>query len=149
MRRKLLSVCVCVFSTDVSCVAKTKYFWRRQRFLPSATKLGQGYIFTDVCHSVNRGVLPPGGACSGGCLFWGGACSLGGWVPVPWGFCSGGTWWRPPRTATAAGGTHPTGKHSCFLYFLSSSPKIRHLRQCILKLHSDRRESECESENFL
>ena len=26
----------------------------------------------------------------------------------------GGAWWRPPRTATAAGGTHPTGMHSCF-----------------------------------
>ena len=24
--------------------------------LPPATKLGQGYIFTGVCHSVNRGV---------------------------------------------------------------------------------------------
>ena len=26
-----------------------------------------------------------------------------------------GAWWRPtPRTATAAGGTHPAGMHSCF-----------------------------------
>ena len=25
----------------------------------------------------------------------------------------GGAWWRPPGTATAAGGTHPTGMHSC------------------------------------
>ena len=25
--------------------------------LPPATKLGQGYIFTGICHSVNRGVL--------------------------------------------------------------------------------------------
>ena len=24
-----------------------------------------------------------------------------------------GAWWRPPGTATAAGGTHPTGMHSC------------------------------------
>ena len=24
-----------------------------------------------------------------------------------------GAWWRPPQTATAAGGTHPTGMHSC------------------------------------
>ena len=35
------------------------------------------------------------------------------------GICSGGmsalggAWWRPPKTATAAGGTHPTGMHSC------------------------------------
>ena len=27
-------------------------------FLPPATKLEQGYIFTGVCHSVNRGGLP-------------------------------------------------------------------------------------------
>ena len=26
----------------------------------------------------------------------------------------GGAWWIPPRTATAAGGTHPTGMHSCY-----------------------------------
>ena len=40
-----------------------------------------------------------------GCLLPGGACSLGGaWF--------GGTWQRPPTT-TAAGGTHPTGMHSC------------------------------------
>ena len=25
----------------------------------------------------------------------------------------GGVWWRSPSTATAAGGTHPTGMHSC------------------------------------
>ena len=25
----------------------------------------------------------------------------------------GGAWWRPPRTATAAGGTYPTEMHSC------------------------------------
>ena len=31
--------------------------------LPPATKLGQGYIFTGVCHSVNRG-----GVCSWGCV---------------------------------------------------------------------------------
>ena len=43
--------------------------------------LGQGNIFTPVCHSVHTGV--PGGA-------------------------------PPPRTATAMGGTHTTGMHSCF-----------------------------------
>ena len=26
----------------------------------------------------------------------------------------GGAWWRPPGTATAAGGKHPTGMHSCY-----------------------------------
>ena len=35
-------------------------------FLPPATKLGQGYIFTGVCDSVHRGVPGPGGVCSRG-----------------------------------------------------------------------------------
>ena len=30
----------------------------------------------------------------------------------------GCAWWRPPRTATAAGGTHPTGMHSCISMIL-------------------------------
>ena len=57
-----------------------------------------------------------GGACSWGCLLSaGGACSRGVFVS---GVGSGGllpggcAWWRPP-TATTAGGTHPTGMHSC------------------------------------
>ena len=29
---------------------------------------------------------------------------------------SGGGWWRPPGTAAAASGTHPTGMHSCLLF---------------------------------
>ena len=42
-------------------------------------------------------------------LFTGG----GAWSQVG-GSAPGGAWWRPPpRTATAAGGTHPTGMHSC------------------------------------
>ena len=73
-------------------------------FLPAATKLGQGYVFTGVCHSVNRGggVYPsmhcrwypsmpcsrsPGGVCSWGvsapergCLIPGGGCLLMGAV---------------------------------------------------------------------
>ena len=68
--------------------------------LPPATKLGQGYIFTGICHSVNRG-----GVCSGGCLLLGGA------------------WWRPPRMATFADSTHPTGMHSCFSLCLPSCKK--------------------------
>ena len=55
---------------------------------------------------------PRGGACSQG-----GACSWRVWS-------QGGAWWRspqevpggdPPKKATAAGGMHPTGMHSCFL----------------------------------
>ena len=39
-----------------------------------------------------------------------GACSSG---PVE------GARWRYPRTATAAGGTHPTGMHSCYYIIVS------------------------------
>ena len=49
-------------------------------------------------------------------LFWNTSflfCVLIGYQPfVPWAR-SGGVW-RPPMTATAVGGTHPTGMHSCF-----------------------------------
>ena len=75
------------------------------KLLPPATKLGQGYVFTRVCDSVHGlggawpgGVPGPGGAWSRGCL----VLVLGG---------PGGD---PPGTATAAGGTHPTGMHSCW-----------------------------------
>ena len=39
---------------------------------------------------------------------------VAGWGLVP----EGGAWWRPPKTATAAGSTHPTGMHSCYLLML-------------------------------
>ena len=32
-------------------------------------------------------------------------------MSAPRGVCA---WWRPPGTATAAGGMHPTGMHSCY-----------------------------------
>ena len=57
---------------------------------------------------------------TGGCLLSGGACSRGG-VPAPGG-CLVET---PPRMATAAGGTHPTGMHSCYelsYSFVSRNP---------------------------
>ena len=55
------------------------------------------------------GGLLLGGVCSraGVCSWEGGVCSVGGVVP-------GGD---PPGTATAAGGMHPTGMHSCYIYF--------------------------------
>ena len=55
----------------------------------------------------------------GGCLLWGGYLVPGG-VPGP-----GGAWWRPPGTATAAGGTHPTGKHSCPICFYRPQMKLQ------------------------
>ena len=54
------------------------------------------------------------------CLVLGGLVPGGAWLRggLVWGVSGpGGAWWRPggdPRTATAAGGTHPTGMHSCF-----------------------------------
>ena len=72
----------------------------------------------------------PGGAWSGGggCLVPGGVPGLGGW-PGPRGAWSqgvcmvrggvpgprGGLVETPPEAATAAGGTHPSGMHSCFI----------------------------------
>ena len=81
------------------------------------------------CLSVHRGVclLP------GGCLLrWGGlvrrcllpghlvrgGCLLPVGVPGPRGVWSRGCLVETPRTATAAGGTHPTGMHSCLFNIL-------------------------------
>ena len=76
---------------------------------------GKGYIFTGVCDSVHRGVcllrgggLLWGDLLPGECLLWG-VYSGGGGVPGPDG-CLVET---PRGTATAAGGMHPTGMHSC------------------------------------
>ena len=118
--------------------------------LPPPTKLGQGYMFTGICHSVNGGCYPsmpcsrsPGGyLVPGGCLvprrsapgvwpsvmpFWYGGLLIEGGLLV-WSSGEGPegdnrrpphqkaitvAWWRPSRTATAVGGTHPTGMHSC------------------------------------
>ena len=62
----------------------------------------------------SRGVIGPGG-----CLVLGGAWSREG-VPGPGGFLV-----ETPRTATAAGGTHPTGMHSCCVvgYFRKAKEK--------------------------
>ena len=63
-------------------------------------------MFTGVCLSTGGGYLVPGG-----CLVLGGLWS-GGMGRLVWGGAVPGG--DPPRTATAAGGTHPTGMHSCF-----------------------------------
>ena len=85
-------------------------------YLPPANEVN---IFRSVCQEF----CPRGGGGAGewGCLvrrvLLPGFCSGGVWSRGVWsrGVCSGGegAWWRPPRTATAAGGTHPTGMHSC------------------------------------
>ena len=70
-------------------------------------------MFTPVCHSVHRG----------GIWFWGGAWSRGGaWSG---GLVLGGCLVETPPTATAAGGTHPTGMHSCLIKFVSCYCCIR------------------------
>ena len=85
-------------------------------FTARKRSLGQGNIFAPVCHSVHGGgcllpggggVLAPGGSGPGGMHAQGGACFGGVLLAegVP----------TSPRTATAAGGTHPTGMHSCGL----------------------------------
>ena len=92
----------------------------RSVLLPPANGVWGKVIFSQACvnNSVHRGDLLPGegGACSRGCLLLGGYllfCLVGGCllqgVPGP-----GGAWWRPPGTATAVGGTHPTRMHSCY-----------------------------------
>ena len=77
--------------------------------LPPATKLGQGYIFTGVCHSVNRGggcLLPEEGCLLlGGCLLWGVSAPRGvsapGWCLLPGGLLPGRS---APRGVSAPGG---------------------------------------------
>ena len=64
-----------------------------------------------------------GGGSQEGCMVLGSAWSRGGMVPsgcMVWGCLV-----ETPPTATAVGGTHPTGMHSCFqsvcLYYSDSS----------------------------
>ena len=100
----------------------SKYLVKSVQFLPPATKLGQGYIFTGVCDSVHGGACMAGGMHGweggrhawqegGGCAWWGacvagghvwrGACMAGdmhGWEHVwqgacVWGACMGGHVW--------------------------------------------------------
>ena len=64
------------------------------KFLPPATKLRQGNVFTPVCHSVHRGeVSVQGGLCLGGSLSrevsFQGVSVLG--VSVQGGLCPGGS----------------------------------------------------------
>ena len=67
----------------------------------------KGKVEGDLVQAHSQGEVE-GGLPGGGCL-------------VP-----GGAWWRPPQTATAAGGTHPTGMHSC-LYLIYFSLRLSFL----------------------
>ena len=97
--------------------------------LPPATKLGQGYIFTGICHSVNREGVPGLGVClvQGGCLVRGvpglkGCLVLGG--SAPGGSAPGGVPGGDPPKTTAVGGTYPTGMHSCLIIILCRDIKF-------------------------
>ena len=72
------------------------------------TKFGGKVIFSQACvkNSVHRG----------GCLVPGGLSGPGGGGSGPRGCLVPGVVWRPPVTATAVGGTHPTGMHSSWKY---------------------------------
>ena len=65
----------------------------------------KGEVEGDLARGVSRPT--PGGVCS-----WNGLLPRGGLVPG--GAWSGGLCGDPSGMATAAGGTHPTGMHSCF-----------------------------------
>ena len=106
--------------------------------LPPANEVWGKVICLQVCVCPQggacscRGCLnPEGGACSGGCLLPGGvvpvlegfmlrgASSQGGPAPGRWCLVLGGGLVETPPTATAAGGTYPTGMHSCFTSLIS------------------------------
>ena len=57
----------------VTCYAHIHYYGRKR-------SLGQGNVFTPICHSVHggEGGLHPGGVCLGGSVFRGSACGGGG-----------------------------------------------------------------------
>ena len=83
-------------------------------FLPPANEVWGKVIFSQVCV---KNSVQWRGACSGGGVWsWGLRGSWGGSGPDPHprGIWPGRVCGLPP-TATAVGGTHPTGMHSCLL----------------------------------
>ena len=90
-------------------LVKTKLF---NIVTPHKRGLGQGNIFTSVCQEFcsQGGCLVPGGSAPGGVSAPGRVPASGGVGGLLPGGCLVET---PPGTATAAGGTHTTGMHSC------------------------------------
>ena len=107
----LLFFLACPFSADSSFITSRK------------RSLGQGNAFTPVCHSVPWGGCIPG--CNGHrwCLL-GGICPgdvwPGGWCLLPRGVSTP----HSPEMATEAGGTQPTGMHSCSSFFLGGITQL-------------------------
>ena len=90
-------------------------------FTSRKRSLGQGNIFTSVCHSVQGGVCMAKGGMHGeeGCVWqrghawWRGANMVkGGACMVKGGMCGEGVC-VAGQMATVAGSMHPTGMHSC------------------------------------
>ena len=97
----------------VSRVCLMYYCYFDIRLLVSA-KLRKGNVFTPVCHSVYMGVCVVGDV-HGRLMAWGYACQ-GGMRGRGGGACVA------VEMATAAGGTHPTGMHSCIYLFFTWIP---------------------------
>ena len=98
--------------------------------LPPATKLGQGYVFTGVCDSVHRGgeyltrYPPPGARYTPQTRYTppGTRYTPQDQVHPPHRPGTPQTRYTPPgpgRYGLRAGGTHPTGMHSCCFQFLT------------------------------
>ena len=109
-------------------------------FLPPANKVCEGNVFTGVCLSTGGG-MHGWGTCVAEGHAWQGVCMVGACMPggmhgrgCAWqrgvhggGICDRRHSWLgvcgvAGEMATAVGGTHPTGMHSCLLlkmvYFL-------------------------------
>ena len=108
---KLSSISVMKLSELFEFVRRTQ-----NRLLPPANEVCEGYVFTRVCQSFcsQGGRAWPGGACVAGACVARGACMPGGACAVctPRGLIIRDTFGQ------CAGGTHPTGMHSC-LSFIS------------------------------
>ena len=96
--------------------------WQKRRLVQWTVRIVLECILVTACNEVGARLYFHRRLSFWRCLLLGGVCSQG--VPVPGGGGSapGGTWsWvvlgvNPPETATAVGGTHPTGMHSCLVY---------------------------------
>ena len=81
-------------------------------FYRPQTKLREGNLFTPVCQSFcSQGDVHGRRSVHGRGCAWQGTCVAGG------GMRGGGVW--AGEMATEAGGTHPTGMHSCYGNILS------------------------------
>ena len=106
-------------------------------FLPPATKLGQGYIFTGVCDSVHRGSTlagtPPGTRYNP---------SPGNrytpWIqvyPSPWYKVPPRTRYTPPGPGTPPGTRYTQPQEQCMLGDTGKKQAVHILLECILVIY--------------